>query len=238
MNSVLLVNECIKYITCYLGWYILSYINVYIFNYQSKGWLDNNINLLNAVVCISTILYEIYNDIIPTQYSFYYYTMVSFFIYDFKNTDRFSIFWMHHILTTGVIYTIQCSAELHYMKYSRNSLFIFEIGNLSLYIPHIMNYSVNKLYWAPYNNLKILKVFTLIWYIVWRCINPLFIIINLPFWYALPLYIFTIASWVWAIKLYKDTTKSFSIKHNKPRYNNSIQRSLSDHIIYNYKKLF
>jgi hypothetical protein len=214
--------ECSKYIICYIGWQVLSYINIYIFNHQTKHWLVKSISLLNAILCVFGILYELYNKTIANVYSFYYYSLITFFIYDIENTSRFSIFWMHHILTICVIYIIQIHTDQQYIDHGRNAIFTFEMGNISIYMLNMMNCSVDKLYWLSYNRLKIFNVFTLLWYILWRCINPLFIIVKLPIIYGLILGIFTFASWVWSIKLYKSAIKSFYI--NPSKINNVLKK--------------
>ena len=203
-------DHLVNYGAFYIMWVMISKINHKIFKYQNKIWINNNNNFLNAMLIVISVMYEKYNGIIPTTNSMFYFSTVSFYVFDMKRLEIYSLFWVHHILTIFMVLTMQSQVDVYYMEIARNIIFIFELGNLPIYLVCGMKTSVYKPYWEDSLVLKISMIFEFIWFLIFRCFIPLLFIPKLSKLYGFYLSIFILASIKWAMGMFASIRKQFS----------------------------
>lgn len=207
-----MIYNLLNYAVFYIMWFMISKFNHKIFKYQNELWINNNSNFLNALLIVSAIMYEKYNCITPTTNSMFYFSAVAFYVFDMKRLEVYSLFWMHHILTVFMILTMQAQVDINYMEIARTILFIFELGNLPIYLVYGMKTSIYKSYWNVSLALKISIIFEFIWFIIFRCILPLKFIPKIHNLYKFYLSIFILVSIKWAIGMFHSMRKQFSKK--------------------------
>ena len=232
-------DQLVNYGTFYIMWVMISKINHKIFKYQNKIWINNNNNFLNAMLVVISIMYEKYNSIVPTTNSMFYFSVTAFYIFDMKRLEIYSLFWIHHILTIFMILTMKSQVDVYYMEIARYIIFIFELGNLPIYLVYGMKTSVYKTYWEDSLVLKISMIFEFIWFLIFRCFMPLLLIPKISKLYGLYLSIFILASIKWAMGMFASIRKQFSkqlIKQsNTYKKSNKRKLSISDIIDDDYK---
>lgn len=207
-----MIYDLINYAMFYIMWVMISKFNHSIFKYQNELWINNNNNFLNALSIVSSIMYEKYNCIAPTTNSIFYFSAVAFYIFDMKRLEAYSLFWIHHILTVFILLTMQSQVDINYMEIARTILFIFELGNLPIYLVYGMKTSIYKSYWEVSLALKISMIFEFMWFLMFRCILPLTLIPKIHNLYKFYLSIFILASIKWAIGMFHSIRKHFSKK--------------------------
>jgi hypothetical protein len=194
------------YSLCIIFWKTIGDMSRTIFPNESNKYLCNLNGCLNSVILISLIVYEISHNITDSN-MMYYNLAIAYFVYDLKHQKRFSVFWIHHILTTLVILHIKTLEGID-KQYAKEIICLFEIGNIFLYIVYSLLSSRNRVYWCTTTFgrkvITFLMYIEFIWYSFFRCITPIYYLNKISYIHCCALLLFQFGSIIWAKDIFKN----------------------------------
>jgi len=196
----------IKYAQYVCGWFIVSKVIYRLFKHQNSKWKNNLISFLNAFLISGSIARELYYNIPASQNAYYYYSGVGYFLFDMKNYPVYSTYWTHHILSIVLIASVQNQTDI-ILDDPRNLLFVFEFGNLPMYLVYGLLTSIHNSRWKKNKLLKIFMIFEFIWFSFFRCVVPFMFIPNIHHLYKLGALIIILGSFKWAISILNNINK-------------------------------
>jgi hypothetical protein len=194
------------YSLCLIFWKIIDKMNRTILPTESNKYVCNLNGCLNSVILSSSIGYEIIHNI---EYAnmLYYDLAIAYFVYDLKHQKKFSVFWIHHVLTTIVILHIKTLNGID-KQHAKEIICLFEIGNIFLYIVCSFLSSSNKAYWCTTTFGRKVIIFLMyiefIWYGFFRCVTPIYYLNKISYAHCCVLLVFQLGSIICAKDIFKN----------------------------------
>jgi hypothetical protein len=187
------------------GWYTLFNVVKRFNPTQSSKWHNNVLNFVHAVIVSSMLMYKMIIDDENKPDDLIYDATISFFLYDLTRTPINSLFIYHHIISIIGVSMIRIDK---YIQLSSKMIITMEIGNLPLYIVCGLMLSRYKQYWTSHKYMKSVMIFEFIWYVLFRCVLPVAIFVNVKYkFYKFIVFGFIFASTWWAKNMYHQLKK-------------------------------
>jgi hypothetical protein len=189
--------------SCVVLWFTLEKIIQWVSGKEfSQKWSSNLVSATHSVFTVMECLLALYYGFDP--YIIFVVSM-SYFIYDIRNYDVKSIYFIHHIFSIcALVHVITCKMDV----FNALTCFFFtEIGNFPIYVMYCLHAHPNKNYLPRFHDIVLICEF--IGFVIFRIIIVSYVltsaqhIITILFGICLQ-----IANLNWAIGMFKKVKKS------------------------------